>query len=72
MGWDPLLSFLGNNFEPIVSKYKKNGGDGICSNAQIDREVYYNYFTIGLGCYFSFFGGGMMGGILYWVCGDIT
>ena len=65
MGWDPLLSFLGNNFEPIVSKYKKNGGDGICSNAQIDREVYYNYFTIGLGCYFSFFGGGMMGGILY-------
>ena len=63
MGWDPLLSLLGNNFESIVSKYI--GVMGNVSNAQIDREVYYNYFTIGLGCYFSFFGGGMMGGILY-------
>ena len=26
----------------------------------------------GLGFHFSVFGGGMMGGILYWVCGDIT
>ena len=25
MGWDPLLSWLGNNFESVVSKYRKMG-----------------------------------------------
>ena len=39
MGWDPLLSFLGNNFESIVYsiKIQKNWGDGKCSNAQRTR-----------------------------------
>jgi hypothetical protein len=39
MGWDPLLSLLGNNFESIVYsiKIQKNWGDGKCSNAQRTR-----------------------------------